>query len=200
MPSRLPASVKRAVFFRSLFLQASWNPRTMQGLGFAYALYPALRWLYPAPEDLKKALGRHLGFFNTQPYMAAAVLGGVLFHEERIARKEDAPEKVIAFKNALMGPLAAVGDGFFWLSLRPTVAALSVACVPLLGAYSALLFLVLYNVVHLGLRVRLFLWGVGLGEGLVEPLSRANLAQRGNRARMWAAALLGATFVYWAWR
>ena len=31
------------VFYRSLFLQASWNPRGMQNLGLAYALYPALK-------------------------------------------------------------------------------------------------------------------------------------------------------------
>ncbi len=190
-PSRLAPSVHLRVFLRSLFLQASWNPQGMQNLGLAYALFPALVELYPDPSAQLAALRRHLTFFNTHPYVAAAILGGVIFHEERIARGEETPDRVMAFKAALMGPLAALGDGFFWLSLRPAVGAFCAALVPLLGAWAALVFLVLYNFVHLTLRARFYLLGLFLGDRLVEEVARAKLPARGARLRVVAAASAG---------
>jgi PTS system mannose-specific IID component len=179
------------VFLRSLFLQASWNPQGMQNLGLAYALYPALERLYPEKQALEEAVRRHLVFFNTHPYVAAAIVGGVLYHEQRIARGEEPPDKVVAFKAALMGPLAALGDGFFWLSLKPATGAVCAALVPVLAAWAALLFLFLYNLVHLTLRARLYLMGLTLGDRLVEAVARANLPTRGAKLRALAAACAG---------
>jgi len=184
------------VFARSLFLQASWNPQGMQNLGLAYALFPALKALYPDPERQMAAVRRHMVFFNTQPYMAAAILGGVLFHESRIARGEEPPEKVVSFKAALMGPLAALGDGFFWLSLRPALGAFCAALVPLLQEWAAVLFLVLYNAVHLTLRARLFRMGLLLGDRLVEAVAHAQLPAWGARLRTVGAASAGGAVAY----
>jgi PTS system mannose-specific IID component len=189
--SALPRRVLWRVFLRSFFLQASWNPQGMQNLGLAYALFPALEALYSDRERQLEALRRHLTFFNTHPYVAAAIVGGVVFHEEKIARGEESPERVVAFKAALMGPLAALGDGFFWLSLKPATGALCAALVPLLHAWAALLFLVLYNGVHLTLRGRLFLLGLRKGDLLVEEVARAKLPLRGARLRAIAAASAG---------
>lgn len=179
------------VFLRSLFLQAAWNPRGMQNLGLAYCLFPALKKLYPNPEKLNAAVERHLTFFNTHPYTAAAIVGGILFHEQRIAKGEEDPKRVEEFKAALMGPLAALGDGFFWLSLKPAVGAASAAMVPVIGAWAALVFLVLYNLVHLYLRARLMWIGLTRGEGLIEEIARADLPGRGAALRALAAASAG---------
>jgi PTS system mannose-specific IID component len=195
-PNRLPASILWRVFARSLFLQASWNPQGMQNLGLAYALFPALRRLYPDPEGQSAAVKRHLVFFNTHPYVAAAILGGVIFHEERLARGEETADRVTSFKAALMGPLAALGDGFFWLSLKPAVGAICAALVPFFHLRGwdwapAALFLILYNVVHVYLRAWLFWLGLRLGDRLVEGVARAKLPQRGARLRALAAACAG---------
>jgi PTS system mannose-specific IID component len=179
------------VFLRSLSLQASWNPKGMQNLGLAYAVFPALEQLYPDRKAQEAAVQRHLVFFNTHPYVAAAIVGGVLYHEQRIARGEEPPDKVVAFKAALMGPLAALGDGFFWLSLKPAVGAICAALVPVLHAWAALLFLVLYNLVHFTLRARFYWMGLVLGDRLVEAIARANLPTRGARLRSVAAASAG---------
>jgi PTS system mannose-specific IID component len=189
--STIPRSIRWRVFRRSLFLQASWNPKGMQNLGLAWALYPALCWLYPEPAARKAALERHLSPFNTHPYVAAAIVGGVLYHEERIARGEEGPERVEAFKRALMGPLAALGDGFFWLSLKPAVGALCCALVPVLGAWAAVLFVVLYNAVHLEQRIKLFRLGVHKGDKLVEGIAEEHLPVWGARLRAVAAACAG---------
>jgi len=97
-----------------------------------------------------------------------------------------------------MGPLAALGDGFFWLSLRPAAGALCAALVPWLGAWAAVLFLVLYNVVHFTLRGWLFRKGLQLGDRLVEAVARARLPSRGAKLRAVAAASAGAAAAYLA--
>jgi PTS system mannose-specific IID component len=53
-PAPLSTATLLRVFWRSLFLQASWNPRGMQNLGFDYAMGPALEALYADPQ--KRAL------------------------------------------------------------------------------------------------------------------------------------------------
>lgn len=188
---RLSASARWRVFSRSLFIQAGFNAQGMQSLGLLYALFPALEELYPDPAQQQEAARRHLATFNTHPYVAAAIIGGVLFHEQRIADGEEPPEKVAEFKSALMGPLAALGDGFFWLSLRPAVGALAVATVPWLGAWSALLFLVLYNVVHLWARGYLFGLGLEKGEGMIEAITAMMIPAWSERLRRVTAGCAG---------
>ena len=187
----MPRGVLLRVYWRSLFLQAAWNPQGMQNLGLAYALYPALEVLYPDEAARSAAVRRHLAAFNTHPYVAASIVGGVLHHERRIARGEEAPARVAAFKAALMGPLAALGDGFFWLSLRPAAGAVCAALVPWLGAGAALLFLVLYNAVHLWLRARFYRLGLLLGDGLVAQPALQRLPRWGARLRHVASACAG---------
>jgi len=186
------------VFVRSLFIQAGFNSEGMQSLGLVYALAPALEELYPEPLSRTRAFQRHLAPFNTHPYVAAAIIGGILFHEERIARGEEPEQRVNDFKRALAGPLAALGDGFFWLSWRPAVGAVAVATVPLLGAYSALLFLVLYNLLHLFLRGQLFVWGLRRGEGMLEQLAKLKAPSWAERLRRVAAASAGGLAAYLA--
>lgn len=179
------------VFSRSLFIQAGYNSQGMQSLGLLYALYPALQELYPDPAQQREAAQRHLAAFNTHPYVAAAIIGGVLFHERRIVDGEEASEQVIRFKQSLMGPLAAMGDGFFWLSLKPACGALAVATVPWLGAWSALLFLFLYNLVHLSARAYLFGLGLSRGDQMVEQLARMDIPLWSERLRRVAAGCAG---------
>lgn len=172
---RVSGLVRWRVLWRSLFIQAGFNAQGLQSLGFLYALSPALRRLYPTPDAQAAAVRRHLEAFNTHPYVASAIVGGALALEEKVAAGEAPPEKVNAFKTALMGPLAALGDSFFWHSLRPAVGALSAALVPLLSAWAAVFFLVAYNLVHLTFRARFFLIGYRDTERLVETLARARL-------------------------
>lgn len=178
-------------FWRSLFLQAGFNTEGLQSLGLVFSLSPALLALYPDPAQRQAAFRRHLAPFNTHPYVAAAIVGGILFHELRIARGEAPPESVERFKALLMAPLAALGDGFFWLSLRPAVGALSVALVPLLGGWTVAVYLVLYNLVHLVARWRLFRAGLSMGEALVPRLKSLNVPRWGQRLRVLAAAAAG---------
>lgn len=178
-------------FWRSLFLQAGFSTEGMQSLGLVYALSPALHALYPDDERRQAAFRRHLTPFNTHPYVAAAIVGGILFHEQHIAAGEQPPESVDRFKALLMGPLAALGDGFFWLSLRPAVGALSVALVPLIGAWAVLFYVAAYNAVHLTARGWLFRSGLTLGEALVPRVKSWRVPLWANRLRVVASGAAG---------
>ena len=197
----LDARTLRRVFFRSLFLQAAWNPKGMQNLGFAYALYPALERLYPDPKDLARATERHLTCFNSHPYFAATIVGGAVHHEERVARGEEPPEAVNAYKISLMGPLAALGDGFFWLSLRPACGALAsllallfvLSGKPVIAAVVGVgFYLLAYNGVHVAMRARFFVQGYRLGDQVVERIAASQLPAYGQRLRSLAAVAAGA--------
>ncbi|HSN16047.1 MAG TPA: PTS system mannose/fructose/sorbose family transporter subunit IID [Anaeromyxobacteraceae bacterium] len=188
---RLPRWVLARVFWRCLFLQAAWNRRGMQNLGFAYAIDPALRRLYADPAKRAEALGRHLLFFNCHPYMAAAILGGAIHHEERVAAGEEPGTGPLQFKQTLQGPLAAVGDGFFWTALRPFFGLLAAAGALVVGWPAVVAALLAYNVVHFALRIRLFRAGYARGDGLVGEIARLELPVVAARLRAVGAVLAG---------
>jgi mannose/fructose/N-acetylgalactosamine-specific phosphotransferase system component IID len=129
-------------FLRSLSIQGSWNFPRMQGLGFFYSLLP---WLSKASgEGFKEACHRHLGYFNTNPYMSPYILGVVSRLEE-----EGRGEESVKARNSLMGPLGAIGDGYYWAALLPVTVLLGIALSFFWIAAAPVLFLLLYNVVHL---------------------------------------------------
>jgi PTS system mannose-specific IID component len=179
------------VFWRCLFLQAAWNRRGMQNLGFAYAIDPALRALYPEPARREEALARHLGFFNCHPYMAAAIVGGAIHHEERVAAGAEPGTQPARYKQTLQGPLAALGDGFFWTALRPFFGALAALGALLAGWKAIVAAIVLYNAIHLWLRIRLFLAGYAKGDGIVGEIARLGLPIAADRLRAAGSALCG---------
>lgn len=187
----LPFLTLVRIALRTVFIQAGFSPEAMQTLGLLYALDPAWRYLYPDPKDRQDAVRRHLAPFNTHPYAAAALVGGILHYEARLSRGEASVEDVLRFKKTFMGPLAALGDGFYWLSLRPATGALSVALVPLIGVWAPLVFIVTYNLVHLFTRSWLFVRGYQLGSGVVTRLSQLQVPRWSNRLRSLTAAAAG---------
>jgi PTS system mannose-specific IID component len=168
---------RRAVvsaFLRSFLIQGSWNYHTMLGSGFAFSMLPGLKRLYGSePAQLKASLERHLEHFNAHPYLAGVALGAALKLEAEGAD----PETVRRFKLAVRGPLGSLGDALVWAAWLPGVSVLALALywMGLPGWWAAALFLVVYNIGHLALR----LWGfrVGLAEGRMvgRRLEEANL-------------------------
>ncbi|MBI4538471.1 MAG: PTS system mannose/fructose/sorbose family transporter subunit IID [Gemmatimonadetes bacterium] len=180
-----------SVFLRSFAIQGSWNYRTMLGAGFAFALLPVLREVYRGNEDaLNEATRRHSNLFNSHPYLATMALGAVAALELDRA----AAQLIERFKAAMRGPLGALGDRLVWAGWLPAslLLALVLYCVGTSGWLAAVVFLGLYNVGHLILR----LWGFRLGlqkrNLLGEPLRHAGLARLGDRIAGGGAFLLGA--------
>ena len=187
----VPAATLRRVFWRCLFLQAAWNRRGMQNLGFAYAIDPALRRLYADPGRRTEALRRHLATFNCHPYTAAAIVGGAIHHEERVAAGEEPTGAPLAYKQVLQGPLAAVGDGFFWAGLRPFFGALAAVGTLALGWPALVASLAAYNVLHLWIRWSLFRAGYRGGDEVVTRLAALSLPTWAAHLRKGGSVLCG---------
>ena len=130
------------LFIRSLSIQGSWNFPRMQGLGFLYSLIP---WFEKVSgDDFREACHRHLGYFNTNPYMSPYVLGVVSRLEE-----EGLGEVSVKARNNLMGPLGAMGDGYYWAILLPVTVLASIALSFFQMMAAPIFFLLVYNAVHL---------------------------------------------------
>ncbi|MCA9537915.1 MAG: PTS system mannose/fructose/sorbose family transporter subunit IID [Myxococcales bacterium] len=164
------------VLWRSFFFLAVTNFERMQNVGFAWCMWPALKRLYSG-EDLKAAMKRHLEFFNSHPYMASALLGAAVRFEEEVAAGRSTPDRVQMFKRCLMGPMAAIGDSFFWSSLRPFGAAWAIAGVLSDIIWAPIAFLVLYNLFHLFIRSYGLFAGYHRGEQIIERLPRLELVR-----------------------
>ena len=190
MPSPVGAAVLLQVLWRSFFFLAAANYQRMQNVGFGYAMLPALERLHTG-EALRAATARHLEFFNSHPYMAGLILGASVRIEEDIARGDCLPERVQRFKTQMMGPLAAIGDSFFWTSLRPLGAMLAIAGVLNGWLWAPLAFIGLYNVCHLTLRAYGLFAGYRQAENVVSLVHRWRLVRLADWAHVATGALVG---------
>jgi mannose/fructose/N-acetylgalactosamine-specific phosphotransferase system component IID len=130
----------------------------MQGAGVGFALIPVLRRLYAGDdESLARALGRHSGFYNGHPYLSTLAIAAIA----RMEAEGVSAEEVDRFKQAVVSPLGGLGDRLVWARWRPLSIVIA-AVLFLSGAawwVASGAFLVLYNALHLGLRV----WGLRVG-------------------------------------
>jgi PTS system mannose-specific IID component len=161
-------------------------------VGFAYAILPALREFYrDRPEELRKAVKRHLEFFNTQPGMAGVILGASLRMEQDVAEGTGDPKGIGAFKVGTMGSLGAVGDAYFWGAVKPLAAVLGTLLSYLHPLVGIAALLATFNVPNLAVRKRGFDAGMEGQEGAVRFLQAAGFQLRAEERKLLAAVLGG---------
>ena len=180
--------VKRSVliniFLRSLTIQASFNFKRMQSLGFAYAILPLLR--KQDPQRIVDSLISHLQMFNTHPYLSAAVIGSVVRLEEDGDKRE-----ADYLKKAIMGPYAAIGDSFFWGALRLFSAVSAVILAHHGFLLAPLVFLLLYNPAHIWVRGRGFFESYRQGRHGIDFIKGLDLPGLTGRIRLFSLTLTG---------
>lgn len=149
----------KKTFLRSFPLQACFCYERMQNVGFAYQMIPALKRLYTDKKDASEALKRHLTFFNTTPAVVTFITGACIAMEEKFKKAKDKGESfnvdsISAIKTALMGPLAGIGDSFFWGSFRVIGAGIGASLALKGSILGAILFFLIYNIPHLLVRYK----------------------------------------------
>jgi PTS system mannose-specific IID component len=174
-------------FFRSLLLQAVWNFERMQNVGFLYSIMPCLKEIYVADENrLKNAAMRHFDFFNTHPYIANTIIALTLVLENETvpAGEETKSQQIKSLKLHLGGPLAAIGDTFFWSRLRPLCGLLAAGYVFIFGFNGIssgnyflipMVFIFLYNMPHIFFRFFGFWLGLKYKTDVVKIISNVRL-------------------------
>ncbi|HKZ46906.1 MAG TPA: PTS system mannose/fructose/sorbose family transporter subunit IID [Thermodesulfobacteriota bacterium] len=181
------------VFLNSFFIQSAWSFEKMQGLGFASAIAPAIKDIYKDRDQASAALKRHMVFYNAHPYMASPILGAVIRMEEEVEDGKLDAKEVVSFKESLIGPYGAIGDTFFWGSVRPTASVLGVLSALILsgGLWGPIVFLVVYNIFHIWMRWVGLNKGYKLGGDVVEYIKTLGLPGQALRIRIIATGLLG---------
>lgn len=178
------------IAFRSFFLQSSWNYRGMMSMGFLYSISPGLDQLHGPGPAREAAYMRHLEYFNTNPYFSSIVMGVTLALEERLSRGEIAEDIIHDTKEGLMTACAAIGDGLFWDSWRPFVAAAALTFA--FGNYlmTPLIFLALYNLPALYFRFAGIFWGYREGTHVIRSLRGFQFPQIRQNLRYGTLVLL----------
>ncbi|MBL4954840.1 PTS system mannose/fructose/sorbose family transporter subunit IID [Neobacillus sp. OS1-32] len=195
---RLSKKDRISVWWRSTFLQGSWNYERMQNGGWAYTMIPAIKRLYKTKEDRSAALKRHLEFFNTHPYVASPVIGVTLALEEERANGAPVDDTAIqGVKVGMMGPLAGVGDPVFWFTVRPILGALGASLALTGNILGPIIFFVLWNLIRMG-----FMWytqefGYKAGSKITDDLSGGLLQDITKGASILGMFILGSLVNRW---
>ncbi|RIY32480.1 PTS mannose transporter subunit IID [Psittacicella hinzii] len=197
---KITESDLRSMFIRSNAFQGSWNFERMQALGWAYTFLPVLKRLYPENnEERRKAIKTHLEFFNTQPFVAAPILGIAASLEEQKANGVPIEDGAInSVKVGMMGPLAGVGDPIFWGAARPILAALGASLAIQGSLLGPLVFFLGFNIIRLLVRYYGIFVGYKQGVNLVQDASSGVLQKLTEGASILGLFVIGVLVNQWA--
>ena len=187
-----------SVWWRSTFLQGSWNYERMQIGGWAFSMLPAIKKLYKTKEDRAAALERHLEFFNTHPYVASPIIGVTLALEEERANGAPVDDVTIqGVKVGMMGPLAGIGDPVFWFTVKPILGALAASLAMSGNILGPIIYFLGWNIIRMA-----FMWytqefGYKAGSKITEDLSGGLLQDITKGASILGMFILGSLVNRW---
>lgn len=119
---KLSQKTLKSVYWRHYQLLGCFNYERQMSTGYAWTMMPAMRELYgDNPEKMKEGVKRHLEFYNCATSVSPFIIGITCAMEEQYASSEPGefdPASINSVKTALMGPLAGIGDSFFWGTFR----------------------------------------------------------------------------------
>lgn len=195
---KLSKKDRLSVWWRSTFLQGSWNYERMQNGGWAYAMIPAIKKLYKTKEDRAEALKRHLEFFNTHPYVASPVLGVTLALEEERANGASVDDVTIqGVKVGMMGPLAGIGDPVFWFTVRPILGALGASLAMTGNILGPIIFFLAWNAIRMAFTWYTQEFGYKAGSRISDDLSGSMLQDITKGASILGMFILGSLVNRW---
>ena len=168
-----------SVFWRCFALQGAFNYERMQHIGFAYSMLPVIKRLYSKKEDQVEAMERHLELFNTTPAMSPIIAGITAAMEEENANNLAFDVNSInAVKTSLMGGLAGIGDSLFWGTFRVIAAGVGAALAAQGNVLGPILFVILYNIPNVIVRVLGLKYGYQIGVNSLEKIQKAGLMDK----------------------
>jgi mannose/fructose/N-acetylgalactosamine-specific phosphotransferase system component IID len=177
-----------ASFWRYFWsFQISWNYERMQALGFAYAMEPVLRKLFPNDADYEAALERHQVVFNTNPVVGAPrIIGSAIAMEEA-----GAPASAEGVKIALMGPLAGVGDTIIWALYNSIIFTIGASLALQQNILGPIFVIVMVAIPYTVARYWQFMWAYGQGRSLATSLASGALERVTEGATVLGLIVIG---------
>lgn len=187
---RVPHSVYLLVFLRAHLVGAAYNMRGLQNVGFMLALDPALKAIHHTEEELRKARGRYVRYFNCHPFFTPLAAGMFLHVESEIANGRMPPETFTAIKDTTTNTLSAIGDSVIGGTMMPTWALLA-ALLVITGYYGlALVFSLCALLLLQAFKLVTFAIGVRYGLMTLFRLRKWDLINRGDKLKICNAVLL----------
>ena len=138
----------KSMFWRSFTLYSAVTPAKQGASGVSYTMQPFIDRFYKNREaDRKKAMVRHMSYFNTNVAMFPFIMGITASMEKENSQKSDFnAESINAIKTSLIGPLAGIGDSVFWGVLRVIAAGIGVSLAQANYFLAPIIFLLLFNI------------------------------------------------------
>lgn len=183
----------KSVFWRAFLLPSCYSMDRMQAPGFAYSMIPVLKKLYGNDKDkLADACMRHSEVYNNTFAMSPLVLGIASAMEEEAAKNKDFDlSSINNVKVALMGPLSGIGDTFFWGTFRIIGAGVGISLAEKGSILGPILFLIIYNIPHILVRIFGLKYGYKLGGKSIDALAEGGLMNKATKA----ATVMGLTVI-----
>ncbi|TRZ40114.1 PTS mannose/fructose/sorbose transporter family subunit IID [Niallia circulans] len=195
---RLSKRDRVSVWWRSTFLQGSWNYERMQNGGWAFSMIPAIKKLYKTKEDRSDALKRHLEFFNTHPYVASPIIGVTLALEEERANGAPVEDTAVqGVKVGMMGPLAGIGDPVFWFTVKPILGALAASLALTGNILGPIIYFFAWNIIRMAFTWYTQEFGYKAGSKITDDLSGGILQSITKGASILGMFILGALVNRW---
>ncbi|HHV12226.1 MAG TPA: PTS system mannose/fructose/sorbose family transporter subunit IID [Clostridiales bacterium] len=173
--------VSKASWRWLFFHQSSHNYERMMGTGFCHSLSGSLEKLYEDDkEGLSEALTRNMAFFNTEPQLGSIIPGVALALEESYANDKENfdPEIIPSTKNALMGPLAGIGDSILVGTLNPILLSIGIGLSKDGSPLGAIFFMIVWVALVVALKYSLFIKGYQLGLDTIKILMNNELKMK----------------------
>ena len=183
----------RKGFWRAFLLPSCYSMDRMQAPGFCYSIMPVLRKLYGSDkQEFTDAMVRHQEVYNNTYACSPFVLGITAAMEEQAANDKTFDVSAINnIKVALMGPLSGIGDTFFWGTFRIIASGVGISLASQGSILGPLIFLIIYNIPHILVRVFGLKYGYKLGSSSIDALVKGGLMAKATLA----ATVLGLVVV-----
>lgn len=178
----------RKMFFRCLALNAANDYPAQMAKGYTFCMQPALDKIYDSEEKRKRALMRHMEYFNITPALAGVTLGISAAMEEENAENSNFDESSInTTKTALMGPLSAIGDTLFLATLRILATSIVITMAAAGNLMAPVLFLLIYDIPQLLVRWYSLKFGYSLGTSFLISAQSSRMMEKAT----WACNVVG---------
>jgi len=182
-------SLLTRVFMRSFLVQSCWNYKGMQNVGFAFGMAPVIKKVGRNKKERAGLLTDQLVYFNSHPYLASAIIGAAA--SAQLRGGQGVKREIKEIKETLSNPFAAVGDALFWSTFKPLFSITAIIAFIWGSLLAPVIFLVLYNAVHLWVRSMGFVHGVRGRMDLMKYIKHMEIPNLSIRLRKVVIILLG---------
>ncbi|MEI0530568.1 PTS system mannose/fructose/sorbose family transporter subunit IID [Brachyspira pilosicoli] len=165
-----------SIFFRSCTLDSAWNYERQQNLMYGFSMIPVLKRLYKDKTELSKALKRHLEFVSCTPHIVTLLMGILRSMEVENSKNKDFDSSSIsAVRTSLMGPMAGIGDSFFWGTLLTIAIGVAVSFSNSGSIVGPLAFIFIINVPAFLARYYGLKYGIKYGSAIFSNIANSGI-------------------------